>query len=90
MKGEANQSVNYHIRIMGHLEKKWEDWFGKVRFTYETNGETTITCTGFDQAELFGLLKKIRNLGLPLLSVQRVSSDLENLEDDRDNSDHYD
>ena len=62
----------YHIRIQGHLDKQWANWFDRVTISHEENGETLIICTDADQAYLYSLLKKIRNLGLPLLSLQQV------------------
>ena len=62
----------YQIRIKGHLSRKWIDWFGGLRITLEDNGETLLTGPVVDQAALFGLLRKVRDIGLPLLSVIRV------------------
>lgn len=67
--------TTYHIRIKGHLDKQWQDWFDGATFKTNENGETTIICSGMDQAALYGLLKKIRNLGLPLLSLQQNPPD---------------
>jgi hypothetical protein len=63
----------YEIRITGQLHPQWADWFEGLTLTLE-NGETRLVGPIVDQAALFGLLKRIRNLGLPLLSVQRVQS----------------
>ena len=65
----------YQIRIKGQLERRWIEWFGDVTITLEENGDTLLTCTVVDQAALHGLLKKVRDLGLPLLSVNRVELD---------------
>ena len=62
----------YQIRITGHLGPQWTDWFGGVTLTWEANGETLLTCPVVDQAALHGVLKKVRDLGLPLVSVTRV------------------
>ena len=62
----------YQIRIKGHLGGQWTDWFGGVTITLEDNGETLLTGPVVDQAALHGLLKKVRDIGLPLLSVNRV------------------
>jgi hypothetical protein len=61
----------YEIRVAGHLSPQWMDWFEGLTITLE-NGETRLTGPIADQAALFGLLKKIRDLGLPLLSVHQV------------------
>ncbi len=66
--------VIYHIRFQGHVDQDWTDWFGNVRLVQEKNGETLIICRDMDQAELYAVLKRIRDLGVPLLSVQQVSS----------------
>ena len=62
----------YEIRIKGHLEGRWADWFGGLTITLEDNGDTLLTGPVIDQAALHGLLRKVRDLGLPLLSVNRV------------------
>jgi len=60
------------IRIKGHLDDRWADWFGGLTITLEDNGDTLLTGPVVDQAALHGLLKKVRDLGMPLLSVIRV------------------
>ena len=62
----------YEIRIKGHLDDRWSDWFGGVTITLEDTGNTLLTCLVIDQAALHGLLKKVRDLGIPLLSVNCV------------------
>jgi hypothetical protein len=62
----------YEIRIKGHLADRWADWFGGLTITLEDNGDTLLTGPVVDQAALHGLLKKVRDLGMPLLSVNRV------------------
>ena len=69
----SDQQVVYQIRIDGHLRPQWTDWFEGLAITLEENGETTITGPLIDQAALYGLLKKVRDLGLPLISVNQVS-----------------
>ena len=64
----------YQIRIKGHLGHKWTDWFEGLTITLEENGETLLTGPVVDQAALHGLLKKVRDLGMPLLSVNRAES----------------
>ena len=62
----------YQIRIKGHLGHQWTDWFEGLTITLEDNGDTLLTGPVVDQAALHGLLKKVRDLGMPLLSVNRV------------------
>lgn len=62
----------YQIRIKGHLGRQWTNWFRGLTITLEENGDTLLTGPVVDQAALHGLLKKVRDLGLPLLSVNRV------------------
>ena len=62
----------YEIRIKGHLDNRWADWFEGLTLTLEDNGDTLLTGPVVDQAALHGLLKKVRDLGMPLLSVIRV------------------
>ncbi len=64
----------YTIRIKGRLDRKWSDWFGGFTITNLENDETDLTGLVADQAALYGLIAKLRNLGLPLLSVQRLDS----------------
>ena len=65
----------YEIRIRGHLDDRWADWFGGLTITLEDNGDTLLTGPVVDQAALHGLLRKVRDLGMPLLSVIRVEPD---------------
>jgi hypothetical protein len=62
----------YQIRLKGYLGPQWTDWFGAVTLTLEANGETLLTCLVVDQAALHGLLRRVRDVGMPLLSVTRV------------------
>ena len=63
----------YEIRLKGHLDDRWAGWFGDVTITLEENGDTLLTGPVVDQAALHGLLKKVRDLGMPLLSVNFVN-----------------
>ena len=69
---DPGQPMVYQIRIKGHLGRQWTDWFGGLTITLESNGETLLTGSVVDQAALHGLLKKVRDLGMPLVSVNRV------------------
>lgn len=62
----------YEIRIVGHLDTRWADRFEGLRFTHESDGTTVLCGPVVDQAALHGLLRKVRDLGLPLVSVTRV------------------
>ena len=62
----------YQITIKGHLDNRWANWFEGLTITREDNGETLLTGPVVDQAALHGLLRKVRDLGMPLLSVTRV------------------
>ena len=62
----------YQIRIKGHLSRQWTNWFEGLTITLEDNGDTLLTGTVIDQAALHGILKKVRDLAIPLLSVKSV------------------
>ena len=63
----------YHIRVRGHLDIAWSEWFDGLAITHEPNDMTVIAGPVRDQAALFGLLIKIRDLGLTLIAVNYVS-----------------
>src|SRR5947207_254655 len=69
---DPGQPLVYQIRIKGHLGRDWTDWFGGLTITLEDNGETLLTGPVIDQAALHGVLKKVRDVGMPLLSVIEV------------------
>ncbi len=62
----------YEIRIKGHLDDRWAAWFGGLTVTLDDNGDTLLAGPVADQAALHGLLRKVRDLGLPLVSVNYV------------------
>lgn len=70
----------YEIRIKGHLESQWISWFSGLTITQEDRGETMLTGR-IDQAALHSLLRKVRDLGMPLLSVIRVEPEPAGLPD---------
>ncbi len=65
----------YEIRLKGHLGSQWTDWFEGLTITLEEDGDTLLTGPVIDQAALHGLLKKVRDLGMPLVSVSPVESE---------------
>lgn len=73
-KTDPDQPMVYEFKIKGHLGSQWADWFGDLTISLTDNGETLLTGLVVDQAALHGLLKKVRDLGMPLISVIRVKS----------------
>ena len=71
-KPTPDQPMVYQIRLKGHLGAQWTDWFEGLTITLEDDGDTRLTGPVVDQAALHGLLKKVRDLGLPLVSVIQV------------------
>src|SRR5207302_10880494 len=72
---DPGQPLVYQIRIKGHLGREWTDWFGGLTLTLEDNGETLLTGPVVDQAALYGLLRKVRDVAMPLLSVVCMKPD---------------
>ena len=66
---DVDQPMVYQIRIKGYLGQQWVDWFEGLTITLEEDGNTLLTGAVIDQAALHGILKKVRDLGMPLLSV---------------------
>lgn len=64
----------YHIRLKGHLDRRWTGWFGELVISLERDGNTLLTGPIVDQAELYGLLKRVRDTGMQLLSVNCLES----------------
>ena len=70
---DAREPQVYAIRVQGHLGCDWTEWFEGLAITLDDNGDALLTGPVVDQAALHGLLKKVRDLGMPLVSVNRVS-----------------
>lgn len=71
---DPGQPTVYQIRIKGHLGPEWTDWFAGLTLTRDDNGDTLLTGPVVDQAALHGVLRKVRDVGLPLISVMRVEA----------------
>ena len=69
---DPRQPIIYQIRIQGHLGSEWTDWFGGLSITLQDNGETLLIGPVVDQVALHGLLRKVRDLGMPLISINRL------------------
>ncbi|HMQ33607.1 MAG TPA: hypothetical protein PKD53_22940 [Chloroflexaceae bacterium] len=70
--GEQDEPVRYEIRLKGHLDDRWAHWFEGLTIRREDRGHTLLVGPVLDQAALHGLLRRVRDLGLPLLSVRQV------------------
>ena len=73
-KPNSDPALVYRIRLGGHLGKHWADWLDGLSLTLD-GGDTLLTCQVADQAALYGLLRKVRDLGVPLLAVTRIELD---------------
>ena len=73
-KTDPGQPAVYQIRVEGHLNCQWTDWFSGLTITLHDSGDTLLSGP-IDQAALHGLLKKVRDLGMPLVSINRVETD---------------
>jgi hypothetical protein len=71
-KADPNQPPIYQIRIQGHLGRQWTEWFEGLTLTLEEDGVTLLAGPVVDQAALHALLRRIRDLGMTLISVMRV------------------
>ena len=74
--GDPGQPLAYQIRIKGHVGRQWTAWFQGLAIMLEENGDTLITGPVVDQAALHGLLRKVRDLGMELVSVSPVEPEL--------------
>ena len=62
----------YQLRVDGHLDGRWSAWFADLTLTHENDSTTSLKGVVSDQAELYGLLMKIRDLGVTLISVEAI------------------
>lgn len=76
-KRHSVESQVYQIRVKGHLDNSWSEWFEGLSMTHEEDGTTVLTGPLADQPALYGLLLKIRDLGLPLVSANHIEPDSE-------------
>ena len=67
--------IAYEIRVKGHLDQRWSEWFDGMTITNEENGDAVISGSLVDQAALHSLLVKVHNLNLPLISLSRIETD---------------
>ena len=71
----------YQIKVKGHLGSQWSDWFDRLTITQDKEGITLLTGPVIDDAALHGLLKKVRDLGMPLISFNQIESGHDDLDD---------
>ena len=86
---QQDESILYEIRIKGHLDDRWADRFEGLTLRREGNGDTLLTGSVIDQAALHGLLRRVRDLGLPLVSVMQVDPQQANGPDVNADPDHH-
>ncbi|MHC1787799.1 MAG: hypothetical protein AB9880_12150 [Christensenellales bacterium] len=70
-----DKEIVYQIRVRGRLDRQWADWFDGMAVTFAEDGDTLLTGPVKDQATLLGLIRKVRDLGIPLVSVRPVEPD---------------
>jgi hypothetical protein len=87
--GEQDEPGWYEIRLKGHLDNRWASWFEGLTITREDSGHTLLTGPVIDQAALHGLLRRVRDLGLPLLSVMQVEPRQADGSDGNADTDHH-
>lgn len=74
-RGDRDGAGQYEVRLTGHLDARWATWFDGLSVTHEGDGTTVISGPVADQAALYGLLQRVRDLGLPLVSVTHIDTD---------------
>ncbi len=77
-RADPDRPIVYQIRVRGQLGPEWTDWFGGLTITAQDDGDTVLTGPIVDQAALYGVLKRVRDLGMMLLSVNGVEPDAAN------------
>jgi hypothetical protein len=85
---DHHEPARYQIRLKGHLDARWADQFQHMSFTHASDGTTIIAGPVVDQAALYGLLRKVRDLGLPLISVNLLDPKQANGSDGNVDTDH--
>jgi hypothetical protein len=83
LESDTSQPMIYQITIRGHLGRQWTEWFEGLTITLEEDGNTLLAGPVIDQAALHGILKKVRDLGMPLISVNSVGTDSQNMSDNK-------
>ncbi len=83
---DAGQPTVYQIRLKGHLGSHWADWFEGLTITLEEDGNMLLTGPVIDQSALHGLLKKVRDLNMPLLSVHSVEPSRQHVSEEKSSS----
>jgi hypothetical protein len=86
---DRHQPGRYEIRLKGRLDARWAAWFGGLRLTHEGDGTTVIHGPVVDQAALHGVLQKVRDVGLPLVSVMQVDPEQANGPEVNADRDHH-
>jgi hypothetical protein len=72
-RNDGHEPGRYEIRLQGHLDPRWAAWFDGLRLSHERDGTTLLRGPVVDQAALHGLLRRVRDLGLPLIALARVA-----------------
>lgn len=85
---EYHEPGRYEIRLKGHLHARWANSFEDLSFTHQSDGTTILAGQVVDQAALYGLLRQVRDLGLPLLSVVQIGPEQANRPDINTDTDH--
>ena len=74
-KKDSNEPLAYQIKLKGQLGNEWAEWFGGLSITLDADGNMLMISPALDQAALHGLIKKVRDLGLALISINPIESD---------------
>ena len=85
---DHHEPAQYEIRLKGHLDARWADQFEHLSFTHTSDGTTILAGPVVDQAALYGVLRKVRDLGLPLIAVNQVEPKQTNGSDVNADTDH--